>query len=1037
MEEKRENNTGETGNEKEVALEVDFSKILNFIKDYTKKDKLSKYFSAQLNFIKQNKTLCVLLLLILLQFLPNAGFLPWGGIWMRLQAKEMPAIDGIVASNVDRLVESQVSSEINNKWPHLSEEKKNELIKEGIKTWKKDNQEEYKSVITDQTNALKEQYKFEYKGKSYPYMPDIDPYNYVRYAENYLDHGSFGDSTKDGIPWDYHAIAPIGRDADLQTKIHVLVIAYFYKLVSFFNSNIHILYTTSYLPVLFTLLSLFPIFFLTRRISNNLGAFLASNLLLVHFMFLSRTSWGYADTDFYNVFFPLLVSWLFFEAVIAKEVKNKIILAGLSALSLAIFSRTWLGWWFTFYLLLGSAAVTVAYKYFIYRKTTEEIKNITKVTIIFLLLTFIFVSFVFAHPSTFFSVLSAPFNFTSIKDSVSSGLWPNVYTTVAELSEQSIIGTLEGVGIFLLLLSIFGAAILLIKHESKTILGSFYLVIWFIVTLYASTKGTRFLLLFIPAMSMLFGIGASSVIHSLSNLSKKYLKVPKLIPQIILLLIILSLYVSPVNASYKSIFGDMPKYAGELPIVNDGWWDALNYIKDNSNESAIITSWWDFGHHFKYIADRAVTFDGASQNSPMAHWVGKLLLSNNEDEAIGILRMLDCGSNNAFEEVNKKLNSTPKSVNTLYKIITLNKDDAKEVLMMKDFTEEETEKILSYTHCEPPQAFLIASADMISKAGVWAHFGNWDFIKSDLWTNHRTDSKKEVIDYLKEEYKIPETEASTLYDKLSKIKNGEEAEKNANSWIGDWDSYVGQEDPMVSCETKDKDVGCSNGLVLINETPYFLVDQNQAIPVEGIHYIDTKGAWQDKISDQKTGIDAVLIKKGGNYESIVAQTPLAGSMFTRLFFLRGHGLKHFKLVKETNQVLQGKIYVWEVDWKGTQTNTLDGTVEKEQVTTGSTVSVNYLMWTEKGTVLDSSIQDWREKNITKDSKFEDYKTKPANLQMNENMQKDIYNSLLGIKKGEEAILTLNIAGAPLPEEAQKKFGNETIYFKLKVEKITE
>ncbi len=1000
------------------------------------KEQLSNKFSSPLNFIKQHPTLCVLLLLILFQFLPNAGFLPWGGLWMRLQAKDMPAIDEIVRSNIDRVVEAQVSAEINNKWPHLSDEKKRNLIIEQIEEWKKNNKDEYISIIKEQSNLLKEHYKFEYKGEKYPYMPDIDPYNYVRYAENYLDHKSFGDATKDGIPWDYHTIAPIGRDANVQTKIHVFVIAYFYKLVSFFNSKVHILYTTSYLPVLFTLLSLFPIYFLTRRLSNNLGAFLASNLLLVHFMFASRTSWGYADTDFYNVFFPLLISWLFFEAVIAKELKNKTLLAALSALALAIFSRTWLGWWFVFYLLCGSAAITIVYKYFVYKKTTEEIKNIFKVTLIFVLITFLFVSFVFARPSTFLSLLSAPFQFTTIKDSARLDLWPNVYTTVAELNEQSVAGTLESVGVFLLLLSIFGAAVLLIRHESKTILGSFYLIVWFAVTIYASTKGSRFLLLFIPAMSILFGIGSSSVINFLSNLSKRYLKVPKLIPQIILLLLILSLYVSPVRASYKSVFGDMPKYAGELPIVNDAWWDALTHIKENSDENAIITSWWDFGHHFKYIADRAVTFDGASQNSPMAHWVGKLLLTNNEEEAIGILRMLDCGSNNAFEEVNKKINNTQKSVDILYRLTTLKKEEAKEVLKLKEFTEEAAEKVLSYTHCEPPQSFLIASADMISKAGVWAHFGNWDFIKSDIWTNHRTDSKKDLTKYLQEEYAFSDKEASDLYDELVKIKNSDEPEKNANSWMGDWDSYVDQENPVADCQTKEKDVICSNGLILMNETPYFLIDQNQAIPIEGVHYIDSEGNWQDKNSDQKTGIDAVLIKKGDGYESIVAQTPMAGSMFTRLFFLNGHGLKYFKLVKETNQILQGKIYVWEIDWKGTQTNVLEGVTEKEKVEEGSDVLINYLMWTEKGYVLDSSIKDWRQKNITKDSNFGSYETKPIKLPMNQELQKDIYNSLLGSKKGEEKLLTLNIAGAPLPEEAKKQFGSETkLYFKLRVEKI--
>ena len=42
---------------------------------------------------------------------------------------------------------------------------------------------------------------------------------------------------------------------------------------------------------------------------------------------------------------------------------------------------------------------------------------------------------------------------------------------------------------------------------------------------------------------------------------------------------------------------------------------------------------------------------------------------------------------------------------------------------------------------------------------------------------------------------------------------------------------------------------------------------------------------------------------------------LAGSMFTRLFFFNGHGLKHFNLFSDKTQVTGGKIQAWKVDWE--------------------------------------------------------------------------------------------------------------------------
>ena len=111
----------------------------------------------------------------------------------------------------------------------------------------------------------------------------------------------------------------------------------------------------------------------------------------------------------------------------------------------------------------------------------------------------------------------------------------------------------------------------------------------------------------------------------------------------------------------------------DIPLVNDAWYDALKAIKEDSEnnpgqpwEKAIITSWWDFGHHFKYLSDRAVTFDGGTQVTPQAHWVGKLFLSSDEYVSVSILRMLDCVGNKAFDSLTN-VSDTPFSIDSLNK----------------------------------------------------------------------------------------------------------------------------------------------------------------------------------------------------------------------------------------------------------------------------------------------------------------------------------------------------------------------------------
>ncbi len=173
-----------------------------------------------------------------------------------------------------------------------------------------------------------------------------------------------------------------------------------------------------------------------------------------------------------------------------------------------------------------------------------------------------------------------------------------------------------------------------------------------------------------------------------------------------------------------------------VPSVNDAWVETLTKINLESKENAIINSWWDFGHWFKYFADRAVTFDGASQNDANAHWIGKVLVTDDEEQAIAILKMLDCENNNAFNYINEELNDTHESVKLIYKLLKLDKSSAEKELK-KLFNEEKTNKILNAMFCEPPENFFITSEDMVGKAPVWAHFGLWNFEKADYYNYFR------------------------------------------------------------------------------------------------------------------------------------------------------------------------------------------------------------------------------------------------------------------------------------------------------------
>jgi asparagine N-glycosylation enzyme membrane subunit Stt3 len=89
---------------------------------------------------------------------------------------------------------------------------------------------------------------------------------------------------------------------------------------------------------------------------------------------LARTSFGWFDTDIYNLFMPLIIaSTLAYSFKVGKSKKTPFLL--LTGLLTGIHSSLWYVWWLFFYIFLGSLSL---YKLLIivYDKQRELLINI-------------------------------------------------------------------------------------------------------------------------------------------------------------------------------------------------------------------------------------------------------------------------------------------------------------------------------------------------------------------------------------------------------------------------------------------------------------------------------------------------------------------------------------------------------------------------------------------------------------------------------------------------------------------------------------
>ena len=957
-------------------LTFDFSRIKRIFKSKERGEKKEESKSEEfeidkdklISFSKRYGFVLLILIPIFLSF------------FFRIQPAILPITDVMAENFVQNNIMSNIIDQVSQQYPNLPSERINELAsKEFTKVMEKQ-----KSDYKKQVEAVSQQIKSHYQDDTgQTYLIAIDPYQYYRYTRDIIENGHIGDEIREEVYYDTHMIAPIGTEIEM--NLHALIGAVMYKTMHFLNPETNIMKGVFYVPVLISLLAVIPAFFIARRFAGNVGGFFAAVLVAVHPNFLTRTVGGFSDTDAYNVLFPLLIVWLFIEAFESRDRTKKAVLAGLSGLSVGVYSFAWMGWWLIFdflvITLIAYLIYIIVYKLWTSKKEltdyfkSDQFKNFLIVFVIFLIISGTFVT-LFSGFNTFKKAPTQPITSLTLKQAAKPTLWPNVYTTVAELNEASIPTIISSIGSgsfpkFFFWLSLIGITLTLLakdqkKHNTLFILASsiwffliilisnsienpfvftfllgipialgiifsiikkleidikfaLVLIIWFTGTIIASTRGTRFILLLVPAYAIAFGITTGMIYKKLSKYITRELHVGEIISKTIIFLVLIVLIISPVGMGW-----DVAKQ--EVPTMNDAWYSALTKIKDNSKENAIINSWWDFGHWFKAIADRAVTFDGASQNRPQAHWIGKVLLTSNEDEALGILRMLDCGANTAFETLNEELDDRVKSIDILYQIIVLDREKAKKVLE-EYVSGEKAEEILGKTHCQPPENFFITSEDMVGKAGVWSHFGSWDFERASIWINVGTKklSFSEGVKFIKDNFNYGDKEAEEIYYKVQELEEGREA----NTWISPWPSYAGSR----SCEkTGNNTHQCVFPMQTTQGTqnvPFIFDSKNYEVYIDtqegklhpiSISYIKDNKFHIKEYSENKTipnGLSMALIQKeNGDYEAVMMQPPLVGSMFTRLFYFKDETLKHFEFFDYQRDFSGLDIYTWKINWEG-------------------------------------------------------------------------------------------------------------------------
>ena len=509
-----------------------------------------------------------------------------------------------------------------------------------------------------------------------PYMYELDSYYNYRLTKDYIDHGYLGDTIANGKNWDLHSYYPSGRSAEYPPLI-VYIATLFYKFVNLFV-HVPLMVTCFWLPAFVGPLSGVIAYLFVRRFTNNYGAAAAGILAVTVPFYFFRTVPGWFDTDMFNILFPLLIMWFISEAVYTENINNRISFSILAAISTFIFSMAWEGWIYVFYVILISLIFYIPLSKFRKFKT----KNTWQVFGLFTGLTILFMFIA----GTDLGSLFTPFNFIAANTQSS---WPNIYVSVSELGKPSIEEVVSDLGFVLFagILSLLWIFRVMINKKLKerylkrmTWYTYSLLIIWIIIGSFALTDGSRFIMILLPPLVVSSGIMVGICVGYLSMLQgnmrfdifRKRKNIIKILSLCILLLV-----------TVPAVFNVYDGFTGLTPGANDDMCNAAEWINNNTSNDTVIISDWSYGHFFTAVADRPVSVDGGSQNSPRTYWIYKAFATDNETLSLGIFQMIATSGDNGYLTLDNYTRNTTKTVEILNNILGVDKGTAMGILMNK------------------------------------------------------------------------------------------------------------------------------------------------------------------------------------------------------------------------------------------------------------------------------------------------------------------------------------------------------------------
>jgi len=779
-----------------------------------------------------------------------------------------------VLGNLKRTIKKQVTLS----YPQTSEQDKQAIVEQKFREIVKMNKRKINKTVKENYKILMRSGKDRLNRL---YLIAADSYYYLGLTKNILKTGKVSDSLKNGLYYNALMVAPHGHY--YYFDLHPYAGFFVYSIMHLFNGSISLEAGVAATPLILTFIAIL-IFLILAYIEDVHPLPLFTGLLSFVFapIFFQRSLYGWYDTDPYNAIFPLLIILFLFRLFPVKSITFKHRITSVVSLSVitGIYTMFWSGWVYAIVCTYIFFILVIVYSLAV--KNKHILKEISLLFIVYIISSGICIMMFKGPGGLVFSV----------KDTLGRlagfirhdfNLWPDAFLTVGELKKVSLakIAVLSGGRIFSII-ALSGLVTFFIRRSDRgnMVARGLILLPFISIPFFMSIHAERFTILLVAPLAISFTL----FLNYAFRIRVKGIVIQWISYGLLSLLIVMPLVSAKMIASRNQ------------PIIfNETWEKVLIYARDNTPKDSIINTWWAPGHFITSIARRRVTFDGATLENPVGYWISRFFLSQNEEEAIGILRMLNTSDNEAALFLQHDGIPLSKAIEIINRIILLTPQQSM-ILVSPILDKESARTVTRLTHGTPPPSYVLIYKDLVQKSLALQFMGNWDFRKAESFKKLKSTKPGLARKIIKEK-------ADNNYIRLFwGISGGPIYNDEASPEIKRSGSMIYFKNGItVNIDTKD--IGFSSP------------DKKFKDQIESIVYLEDGSSVAEMPVTASGKLSVMLLDNGGKYAVVVADKRLVRSILFRLYYFKGIGLDHFKLaIHDNSSQDDSDIYLYEVVW---------------------------------------------------------------------------------------------------------------------------